>query len=504
MIRRWLQRWLHREATLSRPDADVPRRWQRRTIGLPTLAAVLPTLVVLLLGLALAPRLAGQELTETVVFIEPFQNETGSTTLEPLGRVLIGELTLTIALLDGFVLTERREEADIRITTAMRLTERDAYRSVNAIVRNGETVAEVDQTFESIFDVFDAGGAAGEELLATYTNQVLEFARLTITPTRTPAGLEITIDGLPLDTGALQFDRVLAGSRRIEARFAAATRPFFSRTVELEPDGTVSVPIDVPAASPGVYQAALRDLLAQQVQEQPAANETRSPAAIRTEREQFARALTAATSSQPLAGPRVTPLPHDAISGVVERYDDIAGSFQLPRFRNEVISIDGDPAEWASVPVHNQSMTSIARYAHDDDRFYGLIVAENLQRGEGLEVSIAVYDGPGTGSEAARINIPMARSNDTDGVRLSVFANTGGSWSTRYETSSTAVYRDGYLEFSVPARAVSAPRVASNDAGIPARITIDTEAGVTLSGTEFRYELYDFSGRRTLNAQIEE
>lgn len=464
--------------------------------------ARLPALHVLLLMVlmvALAGTARAQELEQTRVFVEPFENQTDTAAVDTLGAVLVAEIRLTIALLDGFLLVGDASGADIRITSTMDVREGGVYRSVSAVVEDGAAVAVVEQEFPSVFDVFDAGGEAGEELLSTYTDRVLEFARLVIAPSRRTEGLEISIDGQTLDTNSLQLDRVLTGARRIEARFTGQDRPFFSRELVLTAGADVRLPVSVPALGPQAHRQALAEELARQFASAPAASVPAEQ--LRSQRERFSGILAARRVR------RVAQLPGAAFAARLEGYGATASRFQLPWLREGVITVDGRSDDWASVPIHNQSNNDVSgpdvlhsRFAHDQERFYGLLHVEDFDPGDGLEVSIVVNDGPGTGSEAARINIPMARTNAETGVLLKVFAETGGDWSTRYETRTTAVYREGVFEFSLPARALRAPGVERNAAGIPRRITVDFESGVSLSGSDFDYQLYDFSGRRTLNA----
>lgn len=464
----------------------TPRLAGRFRAGLIRLSAVILLVASLPLG--------AQTLDTTRVYIEPFRNQTDNAAVATLGDVLVSEMRLTIALLDGFELVDSAPAADILITSSMDVLEGGIYRSISAVEENGQAVSVVELEFPSVFDVFDAGGQAGEQLLSSYTNQVLEFARLVIAPSRRPDGLEISIDGQQLDLNSLQLDRVLTGTRRVVARFAGSAAPFFSRELELESDADVRVEIPVPALGPSAY----REALIQRSAAGLATEEDVPQARVRDLRERF---------SAILAAQRVRvvrrPFPNDLFAARSTAYDAVAGGFTMPWLRDAVITVDGDPSDWASVPVHTRSATAVGRFAHDSDRFYGHIEAPDMTSGEGLEVSIQIYAGPGRGSEVAQINIPMARLDADGRVRLKVFANVNGSWSTRYETSTTAVYRDGAFEFAVPVSVLRAPQVERNTAGVPAILTVDTEAGVRISGDDFDYGLYDFSGQRSLNAIME-
>lgn len=467
----------------------------------------------LLLLLSLAIQTASPQ--NVRVEVRPFRNESGNVALDALGQVLIRDLSLTVALLEGFELVvggsgagSRAGAAAVEIVTEISQLNDGTYIASGAVIRDGAEVVREEERFDSVFDVFDTGGEIGERILSAYTNRVLEFASLSLRPTSRPEELEILLEGQPLGIDALDLERVLAGVRVVEARLAG-NDPFFRRTLELAGGDRRQLTIDVPTLSAQAFDQASRQALEGFFREvggsaRPdadgggASSGTEDTLTAGSERE--LRSL--------LSLPEATPDDRFApVEAAVSLHREILGGFTLPRLRNGVVTVDGEAGDWRSIPTHvetnasgNRGRIVSGRFAQDSERFYGYVEVANFDDGDGIEVSLLV-PGTGGGSGEGIVNITMAGSEGSS-VFLAAYKNPqrgSDNWSTAYESRGAAAFTGEAYEFSLPLRALRFAGVDSSGEGVPNRFTLDVEAGVTLEpgGGGFDYDLFGSTGRQS-------
>ena len=454
------------------------------------------TVVLLLFSIGLPAQ-------EVPVYLAPFRNDSGNAALDALGQVLIRDLSLTVALLEDFSLTEAEEEARVRIVTEIGLDAAGSYVAAGSVIREGEEVVREEARFDSVFDVFDTGGEIGERMLSAYTNRELEFAALTIRPTSRPDSLEILLDGQSLSLDSLNLDRVLAGEWELEARLAGED-PFFRESLQLEDGDQQEITLEVPSLTAEAFRGANAERLGGfliggsngEADGPIAAIEAVDSAGLQQLRSRFGLVEVSEDEASPV------------IEEALEQHRLILGGFTLPRLRPGVITVDGEPEDWRSVPSQVESLPVrgtgnrivTGRFSEDRNRFFGYLEVENFEEGDGLEVTIRVPVNAG-GSEGGILNITMANSSGS-AVYLAAYMNPRAgtdNWSTAYESGSAATFTGDAFEFSIPVRAMRFSGVESNQDGIPERFTLDVEVGVTLEtgGRGFDYDLYGSTGRQS-------